>query len=463
MKGGADLGRLSLGQLARAIRSGEITSETVTVQMVDRMASLGKDLNCVVRIDAEAALQQARLCDREAASGRWRGPLHGVPIAHKDVFYRQGQFAASGTIVRRDFLPDCTATVLEKLDDAGAIDLGRLQMVELALGPTGYNEFFGTPINPSYPDHIPGGSSSGSAVAVAAGLTPVSLGTDSGGSLRTPAACCGIIGFKPSYGLVSRYGVMPLSHSLDHVGILARRVDDCAIIFDIIAGYDARDPGSADALETSQSIKFSSGELRIAIPGAPDLQNLDRDVRERFEEAVTAVAHCGFEIVEVELPGFTEANACTNIIMAVEAATVYSADLQAHPEKFGRETLERLLPGMIYPATRYLDALGLRKSLTRRFHEDVYSKADCLLLPVLQVLVPKVSQLNPNANEPIDYVNFAHFTRPINLFGFPSLSMPGGTTSGNLPFGIQLVAPPYHDHTLLRLGKFIEEKLGNNI
>ena len=235
------LAKLSLSAVSEAIEKGEVSSEELTRNCLERLESAHPRLNCVAGMAAEAALDDARKADQVRSSGQSLGPLHGVPLAHKDMYYRKGRVSACGSKIRADFVPEFTATVLGKLDAAGALDIARLNMVEFAYGLTGHNEITGNVHNPWNLDYITGGSSSGPAVSVSAGLVYGTLGSDTGGSIRFPASCCGLVGMKPTYGRVSRYGAMPLSHTLDHVGPLTRTVRDCALLTQTIAGADPND------------------------------------------------------------------------------------------------------------------------------------------------------------------------------------------------------------------------------
>ena len=236
-----DLTTLTLREAGNAISQGRLRAEALVEACLDRIERLQPALNCFIRVTAEAARAKARAADMSVKAGRALGPLHGVPLAHKDMFYRAGEVCSCGSKICADFVPDHTATVLTRLDAAGGIELGRLNMAEFAMGPTGHNDHFGRCRNPWNPDYITGGSSSGSGAAVAAGLVFGALGSDTGGSVRLPAAMCGVVGIKPTLGRVSRYGAMPLSHSLDSIGALARTVGDCARLFSAIAGADDRD------------------------------------------------------------------------------------------------------------------------------------------------------------------------------------------------------------------------------
>ncbi len=263
-----ELTHLSLTDVAEAIRTKQVSAVEVTAACLRRIERLQPKLNCFISIEAEAALKAAAVADADLARGVLRGSLHGVPLAHKDMFYRAGQVSTCGSKINRDFVPDHTATVLSRLEAAGAIYLGGLNMAEFALGPTGHNEHWGHCRNPWNPDYITGGSSSGSGSAVAARLTYGALGSDTGGSVRMPAGVCGVVGLKPTWGRVSRYGVMPLSFSLDTVGPLARTVQDCACLTRIIAGSDPMDSTSSTALVPDYEATLSEGMkgIKIGVP-----------------------------------------------------------------------------------------------------------------------------------------------------------------------------------------------------
>ncbi len=260
----SDLTALTLRDAAAAPPRGRVRAEALTEACLDRIERLQPKLNCFIRVTAEAARERARAADMAVKAGRPLGLLHGVPLAHKDMFYRAGEVCSCGSKIRADFAPDHTATVLTRLDAAGAAELGRLNMAEFAMGPTGHNEHFGRCRNPWNPDYITGGSSSGSGAAVAAGLVFGALGSDTGGSVRLPAAACGVAGIKPTLGRVSRHGAMPLSHSLDCIGVLARSVGDCARLLSVIAGADPHDGMSS----RRPAADYERGLDEAANPGA---------------------------------------------------------------------------------------------------------------------------------------------------------------------------------------------------
>lgn len=456
------LADLSLIEVAALIAERKVSAAEVTAACIGRLQVQAERLGCLAAIDPGAAVAAARQADAELAAGRSRGPLHGVPLAHKDMYYRAGRLSACGSRIRADFVPDVTATVLERLDDAGALDIARLNMVEFALGPTGHNEITGTPRNPWNCDYITGGSSSGPAAAVAARLIYASLGSDTGGSIRIPAACCGLVGMKPTYGRVSRHGALALAFSLDHPGPIARTVMDCALLLEIIAGHDARD-ATTSALPVANyrgTIEDGVRGLRIAVPDNHFYDPVTDDVRARLEESLEVYRRLGAEIVLVTIPSIELANPLVTLIIAVEGAALHARSLRERPQDFGTQTLVRLLPGLLYPATQYLDALNLRRRLTAQFADAVFAKADVLHLPVIPIPVPTIAESDMAANPGFSefLLNFGHCTRPFNYLGLPAISVPAGFTGNGLPCGMQLVGNAFDEATLFRVARAYERE-----
>lgn len=449
-----DAAALSLSEAADALARREVSSVELTRACLDGLGSRGAALTCVAGIDAEAALAAAKAADAEMAAGRRRGPLHGVPLAHKDMYYRAGRVSACGSRIRANFVPSETATVLERLDAAGALDIARLNMVEFAYGPTGHNDITGTPRNPWNPRHITGGSSSGPAAAVAAGLVYGSLGSDSGGSIRIPASCCGLVGLKPTYGRVSRYGAMGLAFTLDHIGPLARTVRDCALLMNAIAGHDARDPTTSTrpVPDYTSGLEVPIAGLRIAVPENYFYDPVKPEVKRLLEASLDVYRDLGARIVPVTIPSIELANPMVMLIMAVEAAALHGRWLRDRPGEYGKQTLGRLLPGLMYPATQYVDALNLRQKVMKDFSEAVFSRADLLHLPVLPMEVPTIDESDLAANPGFSefLLHFGHCTRPFNYLGLPAMSVPIGRTANGLPSGMQLVGRPFDERLLLR-------------
>lgn len=455
---------LSLTEVAHKIVNKELSAVEVTEAALDRIARHGNTLNCIAHVDPDDALAQARESDEYLALHGPKGPLHGVPLAHKDMYYRAGRVSACGTKIRADYVPDITSTALKKLDAAGALEVARLNMVEFATGPTGHNEVAGTPRNPWNIDYITGGSSSGSGSAVAGRLVYGALGSDTGGSIRIPAYCNGLVGMKATYGRVSRYGAMPLSFSLDHVGPLCRTVMDCAVFTQVIAGYDPDDPTTSRELVGDYLAGIEDGVmgLRIAVPTNHFFDEIDNDVRAAVENAIEVYRKLGAEIVEVEVPGIDYGFALGEVLGRVEAATYHSTWLRERPEDYGIQTRNRLMQGFYYPGTRYIEALNMRGQLLKRFTETVFAVADALIAPAVPFPVPTIADTDVGADQGfLDMIaGFGRCTRPFNFLGLPALGMPFGFTPSDLPTGFQIVGRSFDEATLFRAGRAFERETG---
>jgi aspartyl-tRNA(Asn)/glutamyl-tRNA(Gln) amidotransferase subunit A len=444
---------LSLVEAAEAIRLRKVSSVELTKAALERAQKLGPRLNCVARLEPDEALAQARKADR-AKKGARRGLLHGVPLAHKDLFYRKGKVVACGSKILKDFKPGTTATVLERMAEAGAVTIGALHMAEFAFSPTGYNEHYGHPRNPWNPAHVPGGSSSGSAAALAARIIYGSLGSDTGGSIRLPSLMCGLTGLKPTVTRVSRAGVMPLSHSIDCVGPLARTARDCARLLQVIAGADPADP-SASAQKVPFYEAAMNGKvkgLRIGVPRGYYYDPVAPEVRAKLEESLDVFRRLGAKVVEVDVPDMAAINTFMHILMTVEAATVHRKWLQTRRADYADQVASRIEPGLFYPATRYCEALALRTKLTREFCDKTMGKADVLHLPGIPIGVPTIEQTT--RGDPADVARIigliGHCTRSLNYLGLPSVAVPCGFDSRGLPVGFQLAGRPFTEATLLK-------------
>jgi len=450
--------------LAAAIRAKKVSARDAVQDCLAGIARLQPVLNCMIRVDAEAALADADACDRELAQGKSRGPLHGVPLAHKDMYYRAGMVATCGSKIRRDFVPDHTATALTRLDAAGAISLGTLHMAEFAFGPTGHNHHFGPCRNPYDTARITGGSSSGSGSGVAAGLFYGALGSDTGGSIRLPAAMCNLVGMKPTWGRVSRYGAMPLSFSLDTVGPLTRSVRDNALMMRVIAGADPADPAaSAEPVPAyEQGLDRPLERLRVAVPANYFLDDATPEIVRLFEDAAKAWRGLGIEVVEVTLPDVAQINALSNIVIGAEASACHATWMRERPQDYSPQIRARLELGFHHAATRYIEALDLRGPLLDAFGEAVFSKADALMTPVLRMPVPTIAETDVADSPQLlpTMAKITHGTRPINYLGLPALSLPAGFTGEGMPFGIQLVGRPFAEAMLFRLGAAFERETG---
>lgn len=441
--------------VAEAIGRGEATSEAVTSAALARLESRGRPLNAVVTLERDRALAMAREVDRARSRGEALGPLAGVPMAHKDLFYRVGREAACGSKIRRGFVPDVTASALARLDAAGAVDCGTLHMAEFAMSPTGYNEHEGHGRNPWNSTHVCGGSSSGSGIAVAADCVPAALGSDTGGSIRHPAAMCGLTGLKPTHGAVSLYGAMPLSATLDCIGPLARRARDVARIHDVIAGYDPADPTTSGAPPGACEAALT-GEiagLRIAASQGYHRENLDAEVAAVIAAAEDVIRSLGAGMSETRPPNMNRLNSLLHLVLSVEAATLHRSWLTSRPHDYADQVRARIEPGLFYPATRYVEALALRGPLAREWIETVIGDADCALLPAIPIPVPTIAETTTGAPADIAAVigRVTHNTRAVNYLGLPALAVPCGFTANGLPVAFQLVGRPWSEPLLLRI------------
>jgi aspartyl-tRNA(Asn)/glutamyl-tRNA(Gln) amidotransferase subunit A len=446
---------MTLTAAAKAIATRQFSSHEVTRSCLHRIAQWQPKLNAFMAVEAEAALKAAGDADAALARNHNRGPLHGVPMAHKDMYYDAGKVSTCGSLIRRDFVATSTSTALQRLKDAGSIRLGSLQMVEFAYGPTGHNYHHGAVHNPWKSGHITGGSSSGSGSAVAARLTFAALGSDTGGSIRMPAHFCGVTGLKVTWGRVSRAGAMPLSQSLDTVGPLARTVEDCALLLGLMAGPDPEDPTASLApvpdymAATTASIKG----LKIGVPASFYVDDLDADVARALDETIAVLKREGADIVKVELPDQRQLSAACQIVLATEAAAYHKRWLIERPQDYGPQVLMRLQNGLAIPAVLYLEAMRWRGPALAA-HIAATSDVDAVLAPVAPVAAPTIAESDvgnsPNAEALIQ--RLTRFTRPINYLGLPSLSIPSAFNARGLPIGMQLVGRSFDEATLLTIG-----------
>jgi aspartyl-tRNA(Asn)/glutamyl-tRNA(Gln) amidotransferase subunit A len=446
---------LSLTEVATAIAQKKLSSREVTQSCLDRIAQWQPHLNAFMAIEAEEALAAADKADAALAKGASRGALHGVPLAHKDMYYDVGKVVTCGSRIRRDFVATTTSTALQRLKDSGTIRLGSLQMAEFAYGPTGHNSHYGPVHNPWAIDHITGGSSSGSGAAVAARLTFAALGSDTGGSIRMPAHFCGVTGLKTTVGRVSRAGAMPLSQSLDTVGPLARSAEDCALLLGLMAGAD---PGDLTAIagplpDYSAATRQSIKGLTLGVPTAFYVDDLDSEVARILDETVAVLKHEGANIVAVELPDQRQLTAACQLVLAVEAAAFHKRWMIERPQDYGPQVLMRLQNGLAIPGVAYLEAMRWRGPALSA-HLAAVAGVDAVIAPVAPVAAPTIADSDvgnsPDAEAVIQ--RLTRFTRPVNYLGLPSLAIPSGFTKSGLPVAMQLVGRSFDETTLLRIG-----------
>jgi aspartyl-tRNA(Asn)/glutamyl-tRNA(Gln) amidotransferase subunit A len=458
-----DLELLSLTEASDAVATRRASSVELTKACLDRIATVQPKVNCFISVEADAALVAAARADREVAADGPRGPLHGIPLAHKDMFYREGEVSSFGSRIFRDYVPGFTATVMERIDAAGAVYLGSLNMAEFATGPVGQNDHFGAIRNPWTTDHISGGSSSGSGAAVAARLCFGSLGSDTGGSCRLPAGMCGVIGVKPTYGLVSRYGGMPRCWSLDVFGPLARTAEDAAVLLQAVAGHDPRDsttgPGPVPDYRAALARAETLRGVKIGVPTNHLYPDAHPALRPALEAALSVLEDCGATLVDLEMPDPEGLYDLTNIINKCEAAALHDEWIRNRPDDYSVSVRSRMEAGYYVPATRYIQALRLRPRIVAEFCASVFGKADVLFTPVISIPVPRIEEatITRSADAPriIDAITMC--TRWVSYLGVPAVSVPCGFTDLGLPVGYQLLARPFAEELLLRVAHLYQQ------
>ena len=454
------LAELSLVELADRIAGREVSAAEATEAAIRRAEALQPRLNAFAALRAEQAMAQARAVDE----GRLKGPLAGVPLAHKDMYYREGQVSSCGSAILRQTPAPTTSTALARLDAAGAIDLGGLNMTEFAVGPLGHNAHTGAIRNPWNTEHSPGGSSSGSGASTAGRIVYGALGSDTGGSIRLPASFCGVVGMKPTQTRVSRHGAMPLAFSFDCVGPLARRARDAARLLGVIAGEDPLDgtssPRPVDDYEAACG-RDPKG-LRIGVPTSYYDEKLHPDTAAALEAARRQFEGFGVALVEVEVPAHEPINMLWQAVLSAEAATIHRKWLRERPEDYQPQVKRRIELGLYLPATRYLEALSARGPIAAEFLDKVFSRCDAMLTPSTPFPAPRLDETDIGAKEgALELIlRISQFTRPISYLGFPALSVPCGFSQAGLPIGMQLVGRPFAEATLFQLAHAYEEASG---
>ena len=440
---------LTIAETAAALRRKEISPIEITDVLLARIENLDGKLHSFITLTADLARQQARQAEQELRSGTDRGPLHGIAIALKDLYMTQGIRTTCHSAVLENWVPDIDATTFTKLRDAGAVLLGKLGMHEFAFGGPSIDAPFPAVRNPWNTDHIPGGSSSGSGAALAAGLCYAALGSDTGGSIRTPSSHCGIVGIKPTYGRVSRYGVVPLSWSLDHAGPMARSVEDCATLLQAISGYDAKDPASANLPVPNFHIDLKGAikGLRIGVPRSgwfDENLGIDPKTEAVFNQALGVLKGLGAIVSEIDGKPFSLARKANQTILVAEAYAYHEKTYQETPMKFGTSVRRRMLDGAFLSAADYIGAQRARAVLNEQICGH-FSRVDVFAVPGAARPPEAFASMDPNEQN-----LRPNFTNPFNLTGLPAITVPSGFTEGNLPAGLQIVAAPFEESTALR-------------
>jgi len=441
---------LSISEAAELLRQKKISPVELTKACLDRIESLNPVLNAFITVTDEAAMAQARVAEDEMQRGHWRGPLHGIPIGLKDLIDTAGVLTTCGSELFADRVPTEDAEVVRRLKNAGAVVLGKQNLQEFAYGGTSASSYYGAVHNPWNLNHIAGGSSGGSAAAVAAGMCFGALGTDTGGSVREPAAFCGIVGLKPTYGRVSTRGVFPLSWSLDHVGPICRSVRDAAIMLEAIAGYDVQDVTSVD-WPTEEYVNALSGKTdrRIGVVRQPFFTNIDMAIESAMNEAIEVIRGMSSRVIEVDLP---------SVPTGVQAPEVYAVHKKYYansPELYLPWMRERLAQAATADTGAYVeDRFALER--VRRTVNEVFAEVDLLITPttpVPPITIEEASKMAPSLAGEVWLRN----TRPFNCYGLPTISIPCGFTNSGLPLGLQIAGPRFAEGRVLAFAHAFEQ------
>lgn len=446
------LAEKSIGELAPLLESKEVSPVEVTEAVLKQVETYNEQINAYIRVDAEDAQTSAKIAEVEIMKGKYKGKLHGIPMALKDIFYVKDKVVTMGSKIHKDFKPTYSATVVEKLAEAGVIFTGTLNMHEYAWGGTNNNPHFGPCRNPWDLEKIPGGSSGGSGAAVAADMTIASLGTDTGGSIRIPSAVCGTVGLKPTHGRVSKYGVYPLSWSLDHAGPMTKTVTDAAILLEYIAGFDPNDPTTIDKPVPSYTTGLSE-DLNGMIIGVEEdffLTNLQPGVQELFYKAIETLKTLGAEIKPITIPSLKNAHYAEMITVLAEASAIHHTNLKKRPEDFGKDVRISLELGELPTAVEYIQAQQIRHKIKQEFQE-IFKTVDTILAPTLPFTAPTIGQditIINNQNLKVSD-ELIRLQSPANLTGLPSISVPCGL-SDNMPVGIQFIGDAFDEQMIIK-------------
>ncbi|HEU0120423.1 MAG TPA: amidase [Bryobacteraceae bacterium] len=450
---------MTIQEAAAALRARAVSSRELTAQCLARIEAGNGMLNAFLTVTADHALAAADRADQELAAGIDRGPFHGIPIALKDVFCTKGIRTTCGSLLFRDYIPDHDSAVTERFAAAGAVLLGKTHMHELAYGVTSSNPHFGPVRNPWNLDRVPGGSSGGSGAAVAADMCFLATGSDTGGSIRVPGAFCNVVGLKPTYGRVSRYGVMPLDFSLDHMGPLTRSVRDAALCLQLLAGRDERDETSSHAPVDSYvpQAGVSIKDLRIGVPSSFYFDHVEPDVAAAVRKMVQLAAGLGARVEVVPVPDIAALNAIGRVILLSEASAVFERYADRRSE-FGADVRTLFDQGMLLPATDYVNAQRLRRQFRDQFLQ-LFQSIDLLVTPTAPTVAKHIGETAIEIGGVSEDFRLAttRLVRGINVIGFPAISIPCGFDAAAMPIGLQLIARPFAERQLLAAAAALED------
>jgi aspartyl-tRNA(Asn)/glutamyl-tRNA(Gln) amidotransferase subunit A len=450
-----------LASLSNAIRKKEVSPVEITRKILDHIQVANKQLNAYITVSADEALAAASQAESEIIAGNIKGHLHGIPIALKDLIYTKDIKTTMGSEIYSNFIPDYDAAVVEKLKEAGAVILGKLNTHQFAYGTTGDRSYFGAIRNPYDTSKIAGGSSSGSGAAVAASLCYAALGTDTGGSIRIPSSFCGIVGMKPTFGRVSKYGVFPLCWTLDHVGPMTRTVKDNAIMLSVLSGYDQRDPYSKKN-KAEDFTRFLDKGIKgrvIGVPASFYFDNVSEEVKNNIQQAIETFRKLGAKIKIIDIPILKDMTASFLMTLKSESYTFHKDELFSHPDQWDEEIRERLLTGSTGKADEYIRAQQIRKMAIQEFNK-VLSEVEILITPTVPILPTDINQREVEINGSKEHVFSVlnRLTGPTSLIGFPSLSIPCGFSQSGLPIGLQLIGRPLDEANIYQFAEAFERE-----
>jgi aspartyl-tRNA(Asn)/glutamyl-tRNA(Gln) amidotransferase subunit A len=453
-----DLAGLPVHELAPMLESGQVSPVEVTKAVLENVGRYDDTLKAYIDVYQDDALKAARDAESEISGGHYRGPLHGVPLAIKDNIYFADRVTTMGSKIHGDFVSSTNATVVHRLSEAGAVFLGKLNMHEYALGGTTDNRYYGTCRNPWDLDKSPGGSSGGSAAALASNMATAALGSDTSGSIRIPAAFCGIVGLKPTYGRVSRFGCFPEAWTLDHVGPMTRSVKDAAIMLDAISGYDPRDPGSLSlpGTTTAGSLRTSLGGVTIGVVEDFYFSDVDDEIARAVRAGIESLRGLGAEVRSISIPGLKDAEYALTIIDTSETSTVHRANLRDRPQDYSDDVRLLLECGELPSAVDYLEAQQIRRHL-RAEVQGAFAEVDVIAGPTLPIRTPTIGEETARLNgRDVDALeNLIRLVGPASLLGLPTLSVPCGLVEG-LPVGMQIIGPARGEQSVLDVGHLLE-------
>lgn len=451
----SDLLDLSIAELGRGYRDGSVSPVAVTEAALDRIAATNDTLHSFNTVTGDLALARAAAAEKELAAGTDLGPMHGVPFGVKDIYDTAGVLTTCQSHLRAEFVPDTNAHSVQLLLDGGAVMLGKCATIEFATGGPTEETFFPPAHNPWNPEHVPGGSSSGSGAAVGAGITRLALGSDTGGSIRGPAALCGTVGMKPTYGRVSRRGVFPLSYTMDHCGPLSWTVEDAAIALNVMAGFDPLDPASADVPVPDYTASLGEGVagMKIAFPEhwIEEEGNADPEAVKALHAALDALRAEGATVETVQLSPYSLYQACSRLLVLPECYAIHQHDLIERPELYGRPTRERLMAGAFVHGADYVEALRVRRELAIEVNNVILGQYDALIAPCSVMTAGRFDSLG---DDPMKLSGM--MTQPFNLTGSPAMSVCTGYHSNGLPLSMQIVGKAFDEATVFRVGAAYE-------